>query len=156
MRPELYFAYGSNLDAEQMGERCPSSRAVGTARLGHHRLDFTYYSSRWGGGAADVLPHSAGEVWGVVYELSYADLLRLDRFEAGYDRMWLEVEAAGMRGLRVHSYGVREKRSFAPSLVYIAKIVRWARHWALPGEYVAALARLEASLSPSTGPRLPR
>ena len=40
----LYFAYGSNLDAEQMKARCPTARPLRTARLADHRLGFTHYS----------------------------------------------------------------------------------------------------------------
>ena len=43
----LYFAYGSNLDPEQMASRCPSARVAFLARLADHRLDFTYFSTRW-------------------------------------------------------------------------------------------------------------
>ena len=34
----LYFAYGSNMNAEAMARRCPRSKAVGLARLERHRL----------------------------------------------------------------------------------------------------------------------
>ena len=138
--PTLYFAYGSNLDASQMAQRCPSSRPLRAARLPHHRLDFTYYSSRWSGGAADILPHSQEQVWGMLYQLDAADLERLDRFEVGYDRLLLEVQTSA-QALRVYSYGVREKRSFRPSSHYLAKIVHWARHWGFPREYVEFLER---------------
>jgi len=33
----LYFAYGSNLDPVQMGERCPGAHVVGLAALREHR-----------------------------------------------------------------------------------------------------------------------
>jgi gamma-glutamylcyclotransferase (GGCT)/AIG2-like uncharacterized protein YtfP len=148
MEQALYFAYGSNLDATQMTERCPSSLPLGRARLQHHRLDFTYYSSRWSGGAADVLPHSDQEVWGLLYRLPAADLARLDRFEAGYDRVLLQVESDRGSGLCVYSYTVREKRSFRPSAAYIEKILRWARHWKFPSEYIAGLERCERLAHP--------
>src|SRR5436309_7522291 len=46
----LYFAYGSNLDPEQMSARCPSHRVIGLAELKEHRLVFPLFSPRWGGG----------------------------------------------------------------------------------------------------------
>jgi hypothetical protein len=158
MAKHIYFAYGSNLDPTQMRTRCPGSVALGRACLAHHRLDFTYYSSRWSGGAADVLPHSHESVWGIVYALPTRDLLQLDRFEVGYDRVFLEVQpdgwhasAAEARGesadasvmARVQSYTVRDKRSFRPSARYLDQIVRWARHWQLPSDYIAGLERIE-------------
>ena len=138
----LYFAYGSNLDREQLRERCPSSRGRFRARLRDHRLDFTYYSSRWTGGAADVVPHSGEEVWGAVYELHDDDFNRLDRFERGYDRVVLTVEDEQGELQRVVSYTVREKYSFRPTRVYVQKMLRWGEHWELPTDYLARLRKL--------------
>lgn len=137
-----YFAYGSNLDARQLEGRCPSSRGLFRARLAHHRLDFTYFSSRWVGGAADVLPHSHGEVWGAVYELDETDLARLDRFERGYDRVRLAVLDDEAREHLVVSYTVREKRSFRPTDIYLERMLRGGERWALPEEYLDALRRV--------------
>ncbi len=92
-----YFAYGSNLDAEQMSERCPSSRALFRARLDGYRLDFTHLSRRWGGGAADVVLHSGEWVWGVVYALDADEVALLDRFESGYHRLHLPVRDEDQR-----------------------------------------------------------
>ena len=137
-----YFAYGSNLDARQFEERCPSARGLFRARLAHHRLDFTYFSSRWVGGAADVLPHSDSHVWGVVYELDERELLRLDRFERGYDRVALRVMDDANVEHPVVSYTVREKRSFRPTDIYLEKLLHWGEHWRLPGEYLEDLRRV--------------
>ena len=137
-----YFAYGSNLDARQLEKRCPSATGLFRARLPHYRLDFTYYSSRWVGGAADVLPHSDGQVWGAVYELDPLDLARLDRFERGYERVVLRVLDDEECEHLVTSYTVREKRSFRPTDIYLDKMLRWAEHWRLPDEYLAELRRV--------------
>ena len=135
----LYFAYGSNLDVDQMVERCPSSTRRFVARLREHRIDFTHYSSRWTGGAADVLPHSGDEVWGAVYELSEADLVELDRFEVGYERVILSVESEDGENVRVVTYSVREKRTFMPSDIYLEKMLRWGERWQLPENYLERL-----------------
>lgn len=134
----LYFAYGSNLDAEQMSQRCPGARVRFRARLPHHRLDFTHYSVRWSGGAADVVPESDSTVWGVVYER--VDLQLLDRFERGYDRVLLRVLDDRDRLHDVISYSVRDKARFAPSDAYVAKMVHWAGRWEFPDTYLAGLA----------------
>jgi gamma-glutamylcyclotransferase (GGCT)/AIG2-like uncharacterized protein YtfP len=140
-RTGLYFAYGSNLDGRQMRERCPSSLPLCRARLPHHGIDFTYYSSRWQGGAADVLPRSGDHVWGVVYQLDSADLATLDRFESGYDRIAVEVLDDRGRLHRTLSYTVRSKGSFAPSEVYLDKILRWGERWRFPQAYLERLGR---------------
>ncbi len=139
----LYFAYGSNLDREQVRERCPGSRARFRARLCDHRLDFTHYSSRWTGGAADVVPHSGDEVWGAVYELRDEDFDMLDRFERGYDRVLLTVDDDHDRARCVVSYTVREKCSFRPTRMYVQKMLHWGERWKLPPDYLARLRRLQ-------------
>ena len=40
MEENLYFAYGSNLDLEQMAQRCPDAETVGPVRLENYELRF--------------------------------------------------------------------------------------------------------------------
>lgn len=136
-----YFAYGSNLDADQMHERCPGSEPLFRARLDGYRLAFTHPSRRWQGGAADVLPHAGGHVWGIVYHLEPDDWLELDRFEGGYERIALEVIDDAGADHPVRSYRVRNKQSLRPTRAYLDKLLRWANHWAFPEEYLATLRR---------------
>jgi gamma-glutamylcyclotransferase (GGCT)/AIG2-like uncharacterized protein YtfP len=137
--PELYFAYGSNLDAEQMRARCPTARGLERARLPGHQIAFSHYSTRWHGGAADVVREGRSAVWGVLYEMGPEDFARLDPFESGYERVSLEVEPAGGPRLRVTSYTVREKGRFPPHPEYLEKMLRWGARWRLPGDYLAEL-----------------
>jgi cation transport regulator ChaC len=134
-----YFAYGSNLDAVQMRRRCPTARPVGRARLLHHRLDFTHLSTRWRGGAADVVPHSGESVWGVLYELAARELPVLDRYEAGYERVLLQVEDESGTARSVISYTVRRKGSFRPTRTYLDKILAWGARFELPDDYLDRL-----------------
>jgi gamma-glutamylcyclotransferase (GGCT)/AIG2-like uncharacterized protein YtfP len=138
MSAPLYFAYGSNLDALQMRARCPGARPLERARLPGHRLAFTHYSTRWSGGAADVVPDARCAVWGLVYEMGPDDFAKLDPFESGYARVALDVELAAER-TRVLSYAVREREQFAPHPVYLEKMLRWGARWRLPGDYLAEL-----------------
>ena len=136
---DLYFAYGSNLDTAQMLERCPGSRAMFRAQLSHHRLDFTHFSTRWNGGAADVVPHSGASVWGLVYALTAHDLDLLDQYEGGYQRILLEVLDDGGGAHVATTYVVEQKHSFRPSAVYIEKMIRAAIEWDFPAPYVESL-----------------
>ncbi len=140
-----YFAYDSNLDAEQMARRCPSASALFRACLPHHRLDFTYFSTRWSGGAADVVPHFGEQVWGLVYALDAAELVRLDRFEGGYQRVFLSVRDEEAREHRVVSYQIQIKRSFPPTSSYLEKLLVWGEHWSLPEAYLTRLRRVPVS-----------
>lgn len=134
----LYFAYGSNLDPEQMRERCPGSSPIGPALLADHRLAFTHFSKRWQGGTADLIARPDRVVWGVTYDLGDDDLERLDRFEGGYERIRLRVRS-GDRPLETISYSVRHKQEHAPPADYLAKMLVWGERWGLPESYLAEL-----------------
>ena len=140
----LYFAFGSNLDPEQMDERCPGSRPLFRAHLEHHRLDFTHLSRRWGGGAADILRAADSRVWGVVYALEPDHLDVLDRYEAGYERVRLEVSGDG-GPRRVTTYQVVRKGRFEPSRIYLDKMLRWGAHWEFPAGYLEALSAVRTT-----------
>ena len=153
----FYFAYGSNLDAEQMSRRCPGARVVGLAELRDHRLTFPLTSHDWGGGVASVgVAHGEGG-WGVVYELGDPELASLDTYEGCvapgdqhnvYDREATSVQlvraddGSFARRLRVWIYLARTSNPSAPSRRYLDAIVRGARHHKLPDDYIAKLAAI--------------
>ena len=83
-----YFAYGSNMDEEHMKTRCSRARYLGRGVLTNYKIAFTRYSSKWDSSVADVVASQGEVVWGVLYELSEEDLLKLDRFE-GHPRMYV-------------------------------------------------------------------
>jgi len=76
-----YFAFGSNLDRQQMRRRCPDARLLGPAVLPKHRLIFCGHSHRWRGAVANVTRDETGSVPGLLYKLTNADLASLDAHE---------------------------------------------------------------------------
>ena len=148
----LYFAYGSNMDPHQMRRRCPSSRFVTIARLADHRLAFTRRSPRRRCGVAGVVAEDGAEVWGVVYHLRKTrDIQRLDAAEGyrphvirgnRYTRDTRLVDAGGddSRPMAAEIYLAAPTRMvLPPSLTYVAHMLRGARHWGLPHDYVTQL-----------------
>ena len=79
MEENLYFAYGSNLDLEQMAQRCPDAEIVGPVRLENYELRFR------GNGFATVTPKKGGVVYGLVWKITPNCEQSLDRYE-GYPR----------------------------------------------------------------------
>jgi len=151
----FYFAYGSNLDPEQMRQRCPGHHVVGLAELRDHRLSFPLTSHDWGGGVASVSVAHGESVWGAVHELSDEDLRTLDGYEGYrgpgdqhnlYDRETLPVHLVraddGSFPRRLHAwiYVARPANPAPPSSRYLDALLRGARHHRLPDEYVAKLA----------------
>ena len=61
---KLYFAYGSNMNLNQMAFRCPDSEVVDTVRLEGYRLAFCMNGG--GNGVATILPEKGSCVDGVL------------------------------------------------------------------------------------------
>ena len=68
-----YFAYGSNMNKEQIHARCANPKVIAVAKLPHHRVAFFGYSKTWDGAMETVIPAPGQEVWGVIYELNFSD-----------------------------------------------------------------------------------
>jgi len=153
----LYFAYGSNLDPEQMRSRCPGHQIVGLGALRDHRMIFPLTSPTWGGGVAGVQGSRGSTVWGMVFELGSEDVASLDVAEGFkgpgdqhnvYDREFVFVELTRPdhgsipRRVRAACYLARPTNPGPPSRRYLDTIVRGAKHHRLPEEYVAALEKI--------------
>lgn len=153
----LYFAYGSNMQFDQMRERCPSARFVCTARLKDHRLAFTRLSKNRHCGVADVLQSTESEVWGAVFQIDETEIGALDKSEGyrpgrlrtdnAYERSELHVERAGdvEKPLAVWTYTVVTKLdpNPKPSQDYKQLILDGARMWRLPALYIQQLEAIE-------------
>jgi gamma-glutamylcyclotransferase len=90
MEQVIVFAYGSNLDDQQMRARCASARVEARAVLPNHALAFGGFSHRWGGAVASVVPEPGARVEGLLYRITLADLRELDRHEGrpfAYERV---------------------------------------------------------------------
>ena len=153
----LYFAYGSNMNWDQMRRRCPSARFVAVAALEGYRLDFTHKSTRLGCGVADIVREESETVWGVVYQLDELDVGRLDRCEgycpqsdaSAYRRKEARVlqDDEEDKPLTVWTYEVCSKscRRIPPNKDYKDLLVSGARHWRLPDCYICKLEAIRVA-----------
>lgn len=141
----LYFAYGSNMSAAQMAERCPGATALGAARLAGWKLRFDRPSSRWGGFVADIVASEGAEVWGVLWRVTDAHMESLDRFEGVSSGAYRRIEVSVSTQLdgrthRAEAYAVCDPaRSGRPSDLYLGVMVAGAMEHRLPAEYVRQL-----------------
>jgi len=142
----LYFAYGSNLDPDQMKRRCPESKFKIAGFLQGYRLDFTWYSPGWVGGIADIVLDPQEEVWGVVYELTIKDLELLDAYEGYpeiYTRFQTSIETSEGTLNDVWVYAVVNKNTFIPpSRQYLEIIKRGAVLFGFPEDYRSFLEKI--------------
>jgi len=97
MAKKYYLAYGSNLNREQMGYRCPQARPVGVAELQDWRLIFR------GNGTGNYLtiePAPGFSVPVAVWAVTLADEGALDRYEgfpAFYRKETLPITYTGLK-----------------------------------------------------------
>ena len=70
---QLYIAYGSNINLEQMAFRCPHSKVVGTSEIKDYELEFR--------GVATIVPNKGATVPVLIWELDERDLPILNRYE---------------------------------------------------------------------------
>ena len=75
----LYFAYGSNLNHEQMHERCKDSKYLENFFLEGYNLFFCAINSNHG--VANIIKKPASIVPGGVWEISTSDEKELDYYE---------------------------------------------------------------------------
>ena len=78
MKKVLYFAYGSNLSTERMDGRLYHYKKMENYKLPHHTLKFNAGRETAFANVEDSLDNY---VWGVLYEISFKDLKRLDVYE---------------------------------------------------------------------------
>lgn len=120
----LYFAFGSNLDADQMRRRCRCPVDAGKATLRGHRLVFVGFSVLRGGGVASVVADPGATVPGQLYRLTDDDLAALDRCEGHpsfYRRVQVRVVDAQGTLRRAWTYTL-DRAERAPSPEYAAVI----------------------------------
>jgi len=135
----LHFAYGSNMHRAIMRKHAPEAVAVGVACLKGYRFIVTT------DGYASVAPRPRESVHGILWRLTARDRVTLDRWEntaAGlYHAEILPVVAAGKRR-RALVYVARARPRGVPRPGYMEIVLRAAREFELPADYVASLRRL--------------
>jgi cation transport regulator ChaC len=137
----LHFAYGSNMDRASMRRRCPTATALGAARLDHWRFLVTR------DGYGSVAPAPGDVVHGVLWRLAPRDLAAVNAYESVdsglYRRCMLSVRRGGRR-VQALVYVARDRRAGRPRPGYQDLVVRAARDWSLPEDYVRRLERWSA------------
>lgn len=81
MEERLYFAYGSNINLDQMACRCPDAGVVGTMTLENYELLFRR------GGFATIAPREGKTVTGLPWSITPECERSLDFYE-GYPRFY--------------------------------------------------------------------
>ena len=138
----LYAAYGSNMDPEQMLERCPHSPFLGTGWLDGWRLTFGGEEMGWDGALAMVVPDPESQVFVALYDLSPYDQDVLDYWESAdtglYNKIKLRINTLDGDQL-AWVYILDGYEGGLPSARYLGLIAEAAEAAGAPDDYVAEL-----------------
>lgn len=88
MKKKLYVAYGSNLNLEQMKQRCPFAKLLGTGVIKDYELQF---KGRENKAFATIAPKEGSVVPVGVWEIGPMEEKRLDCYE-GYPRHYFKQD----------------------------------------------------------------
>lgn len=134
---KLYFAYGSNINLDQMDMRCPDARVVGTVVLEGYELLFR--GNLRGCGVATIAPKEGSVVHGLLWNITPRCEQSLDGYEGFphlYSKEQVMVRDKAGRTIPVMAYvmtGVWRSPAL-PSLGYYYGIQEGFRQNGLPQE----------------------
>ena len=134
----FYFAYGSNMNQEQMAKRCPGSQLGVLARL----TGWRYFINGRGYAGIEECPDDL--VLGCLWSLREDHVEALDRYEGVsgnyYSKETLEVEQL-VDGAKVSAlvYLSVNREYGIPSLRYQGVVVSGAHEVGLPTDYLSML-----------------
>ena len=140
------FAYGANMnDSAFRGRRGMRPLEWRPGRVPGYRLRFNLEGRPKGKAApANIFPDVNGELWGVLYRITRAGLVRLDASEGvpgrRYRHLWLEAEDIDGQPLTAVTYvadGLEADGN--PSLRYISLLREGARAHGLPEQWLRFL-----------------
>jgi len=142
-----HFSFGSNMNTAVLAGRRgvrPMEWRVG--KLDGYRLRFNLHGRPRGRSApANIEPHADGTVWGVLYRMTLADMLRIDATEGipnhgRYRHERVTVADPNENPIEAITYmAPGNEHDGAPSLRYITLLRDGARAHALPDHYIRYL-----------------
>ncbi len=136
----FYFAYGSNMNHEQMNKRCPSSKFIKPAYLDNYKFIYDGKSKGWDNKAvANVVASQGCQVWGGLFEINEDNLAALDCYE-GYPKIYnkktVEVQDTDGNKYKALVYFRIDEKLGIPFERYQRKVKEGAKDCGLPIDYI--------------------
>lgn len=151
-----YFAYGSNMDKDDLDKWCRAKKvplvkflSVFPAKLSGYKLSFNYFSFTREGGAANIMKSKGDCVYGLLIEMTDSDLNTVRKKEGYcenaasryYDEICLDVEEFDGTIIQgVTTYKVAKHREEPghqrPTRCYLLLIIRNAEKYGFPADYI--------------------
>ena len=132
----LYFAYGSNMDKDQMKERCSGAIYIGNAMLQDYQ--FVLDSK----GKASIVPKDGSTVEGALWIVNPADEKRLDKYEGVhmtpqcYTKENVDIELYNKKAKALVYISNREILDKPFDREYFRKVYNSARKIGLSNKYI--------------------
>ena len=153
-----YFAYGSNMDKEDLDKWCEEKGhpkikflSVLPAKLKGYKLTFNYFSTSRNGGAANIMKSEGDCVYGLLIELTEDDLKTI-RIKEGCPNNYKEIEVSVeefdgtvVQGVKTYKV-VKEHEKIKhqpPTKYYMQLIIRNARRYNFPDNYIDFLESIK-------------
>ncbi len=108
-----YFAYGSNINLDQMAYRCPNAEPRMAVTLDGYELLFRR------GGFATIAPKEGGQVQGLIWKLTPQCVASLDGYEGYprfYDKQAVWVKSLSGAKVPVMTYVMTEEHTKVPTM----------------------------------------
>ncbi|MEQ2007749.1 MAG: gamma-glutamylcyclotransferase family protein [Limisphaerales bacterium] len=132
-----YFAYGSNMDVDQMASRCPGAVLVGRALLPEQAFRINTH------GVATVIPAKGSDVHGVLWKIAPAHEASLDRYEGVasgfYRKAMVRVRLAEGPEVEALCYIAGDDRPGRARPGYMERVQAAGENHRLPDDYILAL-----------------
>ena len=129
-KKQLYIAYGSNINLEQMAYRCPHSKVLGISEIKDFELEFR--------GVATIVPKENASVPVLIWKLDERDLPTLNQYE-GWPRLYrqekmdFEMDGKSYKGM---AYLMNYGKIAPPSQQYYNTILQGYRENALDESFL--------------------
>jgi len=138
---QLFF-YGSNLDRQRLRSRVPSWD--GYYQLVYLKGYELRFHKRLGNGtaAANIVPHAASKVWGIVVNLDDLEVSLMDGYEGypyHYDRLTVEVSTVAGDEITAETYVAQPdwiEEGLPQSQDYLNHVINGAKESGLPDDYI--------------------
>jgi hypothetical protein len=120
----LYFAYGANIDQNKFLKRCPLAKNKGVFKLNNYHICFIGVSSLHNGkGASTIVPNKNYYVEGILWNIPYIDIHKLDRME-GYPHRYKKIKFKTPYG-EAFTYVTISQIQNEPDCKYFEDILFW-------------------------------
>jgi len=135
----FYFAYGSNMNHQQMKKRCPSAKFICRGYIENYKFVYDGYSSFRSGAVANIIETKNSIVWGGLFEIDEKCRKNLGQCEGCpdcYKRKEVEVKTDKNETYKAWVYLREVEDEDKPSEEYRDVVKRGALDCGLPKDYI--------------------